>query len=174
MMSVERNGAVTFKGNAMTLVGPELKVGDKAPDFVVLPNLVETASLKDTAGKTRLMSVVPSLDTGVCEAQTRRFNEEAGKLGDGVRVLTFSMDLPMAQTRFCSTHGIKNVVCYSDHKTGKFGEAYGTLIKELRLLSRAIFVVGKDDEIKYIEYVKEMTQHPDYDKALAATKAAAK
>ncbi|MFH0793674.1 MAG: thiol peroxidase [bacterium] len=173
-MSIERKGAVTFKGDPMTLVGPELKVGDKAPDFVVLPNLVETATLKNSAGKVRLMSVVPSLDTGVCETQTRRFNEEASKLGDSVAVLTFSMDLPMALTRFCSTHGIKNLVCYSDYKTGKFGEAYGLLIKELRLLSRAIFVVGKDDKIKYVEYVKEVTQHPDYDKALAAVKAAAK
>ncbi|NUP89053.1 MAG: thiol peroxidase [Candidatus Sumerlaeia bacterium] len=168
---MERKGLTAFKGDPLTLVGPELKVGDPAPDFTALSGL-NPVSLKDSAGHVRLISAVPSLDTPVCEQQTRRFNEEAAKL-PGVKVLTLSCDLPFAQNRFCSTAGIQNLQTLSDYRDHQFGLNYGVLIKELKLLARSIFVVGKDDKIKYVEIVPEVTQHPDYDRALAAAKAAA-
>ena len=172
-MAQERMGVVTFKGNPITLLGPEIKVGDAAPDFKVLAKgLVETA-LKDSTGKVRLISVVPSLDTPVCDQQTRRFNEEAAKLPDKVAVLTISVDLPFAQGRFCSTANIGKIQPLSDHRDVSFGLNWGVLIKELRLLARAVFVVGADDKVKYVEIVKEIASHPDYDKALAAAKTAA-
>jgi thiol peroxidase len=171
-MATERKGVVTFKGNPLTLLGPALKVGDKAPDAELLGNGLEPVRISGLAGKARLISVVPSLDTPVCDQQTRRFNEEAVKLS-GVKVITVSADLPFAQKRFCATAGIENLQVLSDHRSAAFGEAYGVLIKELRLLARAIFVVGKDDKIRYIQIVPEMTDFPEYDKALAAAKAAA-
>ena len=168
---MERTGVITFKGGPLTLVGPEIKPGDAAPSFTVLSGL-NPVTLKDSAGQVRLISVVPSLDTPVCEQQTRRFNEEAAKL-PGVKVLTISVDLPFAQSRFCSTAGIQNLQTLSDYRGHEFGKAYGVLIKELLLLARAIFVVGKDDKVKYAEIVPEVTSHPDYDAAIKAAKAAA-
>ena len=166
---MERAGATTLRGNPFTLVGPELKAGEAAPDFSVLDSSLKPVHLADTEGKTRIFSVVPSLDTPVCDAQTKRFNEEAGKL-DGVDIYTVSMDLPFAQKRFCNSFALDNVKMLSDHKEGSFGESYGTLIKELRILSRAIFVVAPDNKLKYVEYVPEVADHPNYEAALAAVK----
>ncbi len=171
MSEAERKGAVTFKGNPLTLIGQELKAGDKAPAFRVLAKDLSEVTLENSKGKTRLISVVPSLDTPVCELQTQRFNEEASKLPANVAVLTISMDLPFAQTRFCSANKADKITALSDHREASFGKAYGVLIKELRLLTRAIFVIGPDDKIQYVEYVKEVTQHPDYDRTLQALKA---
>ncbi|MCZ8518029.1 MULTISPECIES: thiol peroxidase [Paenibacillus] len=160
----------TLKGNPINLVGTQLKVGDKAPDFTVNKNLLETASLADYAGKVKLISVVPSLDTGVCDAQTRRFNEEAAKLGDNVIVLTISVDLPMAQARWCGSAGIDKVVTLSDYKNHTFGKAYGVLIEELHLLMRSIFIIDANDTVQYVEYLSEMTEHPNYEAAIEAVK----
>lgn len=171
-MDTERKGGATFKGNPLTLVGAELKVGDKAPEFSVLAGDLSPVTLASSKGKTRLIIAVPSLDTPICDAETRRFNEEAAK-NAGVETLVISADLPFAQGRFCQTAGIKNLKTLSDHRDMSFGKAYGTLIKELRLLSRAIFVVGADDKIQYVEYVKEVASHPNYDAALNALKAGA-
>jgi thiol peroxidase len=167
-MSQERTGVATIKGNPLTLIGPEIKVGDKAPDFKVNKDLMNQVSLHDYDGKVKLISVVPSLDTGVCDAQTRRFNVEAAKLGDKVTVLTVSMDLPFAQARWCGAAGVDQVVTLSDYKEASFGEAYGVLIKELRLLMRSIFVVDADNNVQYVEYLSEMTNSPDFDKAIEA------
>lgn len=153
----------------MTLVGPELKAGDKAPDFEAIDDGLKAVTLATTGNGTRIFSVIPSLDTPVCDAQTKRFNEEAGKLANAA-VYTFSMDLPFAQKRWCGAFGIDHVKMVSDHRSASFGEHYGTLIKELRIHSRAIFVVDKDNIIRHVEYVKEMGNHPDYEKALAVAK----
>ncbi|HTL46517.1 MAG TPA: thiol peroxidase [Verrucomicrobiae bacterium] len=173
-MSQERKGAITFKGNPMTLVGPQLKVGDKAPDFKVVANDLTEATLASTKGKTRLISVVPSLDTPVCDLQTKRFNEEASKLPANVAVLTISMDLPFAQKRWCGASSATKVQTLSDWRGASFGTAYGALIKELHLLTRAVFIVGADDKIQYVEYVPEVTQHPNYDAALNSLKSGAR
>lgn len=170
-MAQERTGVATLKGNPITLIGPELKAGDKAPDFALNKSLTETASLQDFADKVKLISVVPSIDTGVCDAQTRRFNEAAAALGDNVVILTVSVDTPFAQSRWCGAAGVDKVVMLSDYKNNSFGEAYGVLIKEFALDMRAIFVIDANDNIQYVEYLKEMTEHPDYDKAIAAAKA---
>ncbi|RRJ64803.1 thiol peroxidase [Paenibacillus oralis] len=170
-MAQERANVATFKGNPLTLVGPELKVGDTAPDFRLNKNLLEEATLQDYAGKIKLISVVPSLDTGVCDAQTRRFNEEASSLGDDVVVLTVSADLPFAQARWCGAAGVDRVVTLSDYKDNSFGKAYGVLIKEFALDMRAVFVVDKENKIQYVQVLGEMTEHPDYDKPVAAVKA---
>nr|WP_309099668.1 thiol peroxidase [Fredinandcohnia onubensis] len=162
---------ITFKNNPVTLLGNEVKVGDKAPDFTVLANDLSPVSLADSKGSVRLISVVPSLDTGVCDAQTRRFNEEAAGL-DNVKILTVSVDLPFAQKRWCGANGIENVQTLSDHRDLSFGEAYGVAIKELRLLARAVFVVDSNDTVTYVEYVSEATNHPNYEAALEAAKAA--
>ena len=167
---MERTGVITFLGNPLTLVGPEVKAGDRAPGFTVLDNSLAAKTLADFAGKTVVLSVTPSLDTAVCDAQLRRFNQAAAGLGDDVAILNVSMDLPFANKRFCSVAGIEKAQTLSDHRDASFGNAYGVLIKELRLLARAIFVVGKDGLVKYAEIVPEMTHHPDYDKALAAAK----
>lgn len=161
---------ITFKEQPMTLLGDEVKAGDKAPDFTVLANDLSEKSLDDFQG-VRLISVVPSLDTGVCDAQTRRFNEEAEKL-DQVTVLTISADLPFAQKRWCGSAGLDKAVTLSDHRDLSFGKAFGTAIEELRLLARAVFVVDSNDKVAYVEYVSEATNHPDYDAALQAAKAA--
>ena len=168
----ERRGAVTFKGNPLTLIGPEIKAGSKAPDVEVLAQDLSTVSLASLRGKTLLISVTPSLDTPVCDAQARRFNQEAAKL-PGVEVLNISMDLPFAQKRWCGTAGIDRVKVLSDHRDASFGKAYGTLIKELRLLTRAIFVVDAGGSVRYVEYVPEVTSHPNYDAALAAVRKSA-
>ncbi|MDP4085968.1 MAG: thiol peroxidase [Bacillota bacterium] len=162
---------ITFKGNSVTLLGNEVKVGDKAPNFTVLANNLSEVTLDDTKGQVRLISVVPSLDTGVCDAQTRRFNEEASKLGN-VKILTISVDLPFAQGRWCGANGIENVQTLSDHRDLSFGEAYGVAIKELRLLARAVFVVDSNDTVTYVEYVSEATNHPNYEAAIEAAKSA--
>lgn len=167
-MPQERTGVATFKGNPITLIGPEIKVGDKAPDFKANKNLLEQVSLADYAGKVKLISVVPSLDTGVCDAQTRRFNEEAAKLGENVVILTISVDLPFAQSRWCGAAGVDKVVTLSDYKDRSFGQAYGVYIKEFGLLMRSIFVIDANDTVQYVEYLKEMTEHPNYEKAIAA------
>ncbi len=166
---MERQGATTLQGNPMTLVGPELKAGDPAPEFHVIDSSLKPVSLESTGGKTRIFSVVPSLDTPVCDAQTRRFNEEAGKLAD-VDIYTVSMDLPFAQKRFCNSFALDNVKMLSDHRDASFGSSYGTLIKELRILSRAIFVVDPENRIKYVEYVPEVADFPNYEAALEAAK----
>lgn len=169
-MAQERKNAVTFQGGPLTLVGPELKAGDKAPAFKVVGTDLKPVTLDASRGKTRLISVVPSIDTSVCDLQTKRFNQEASKLTGDIAVLTVSMDLPFAQARWCGLAGADKVQMLSDYQEHSFGQAYGVLIKELKLLSRAIFVVGPDDKIRHVEYVKEITQHPDYDKALGALK----
>jgi thioredoxin-dependent peroxiredoxin len=168
---MERAGAVTLGGKPMTLLGPELKAGDDAPDFNVVDLSLSPVSLKDTGNTTRIFSVIPSLDTPVCDAQTKRFNDELANL-QGVDVYTVSVDLPFGQKRWCSNFGIDRVKMLSDHKTASFGEHYGTMIKELRIESRAIFVVGADNKIKYAQYVREVGDPPDYDAALAAAKGA--
>jgi thiol peroxidase len=165
----ERAAATTLRGNPMTLLGPELKAGDKAPEFDVINDSLKPINLETTGHHVRIFSVVPSLDTPVCDAQTKRFNEEAAQLPN-VDIYTISMDLPFAQKRWCGNYGVDKVKMLSDHKTGSFGEAYGTLIKELRIESRAIFVIGEDNTLRYVEYVKEVADHPDYDAALAAAK----
>jgi len=160
---------VTMRGNPVTLVGDEVKVGDKARDFTVIDNDLNPVTLQDTSG-VRLFLTVPSLDTGVCDAEVRRFNEEAAKL-DGVKVYTISMDLPFAQKRWCGAAGIDNVVVLSDHRDASFGTNWGVLIKELRLLARAVFVVDSSNTVTYVEYVPEVTSHPNYEAALEAAKA---
>jgi thiol peroxidase len=156
-------------GNALTLAGPELKPGDTAPDFTLLDSSLKPVHLADTAGRTRIFSVLPSLDTPVCDAQTKRFNEEAAKL-DGVDIYTVSTDLPFAQKRFCNTFALDNVKMLSDHKDASFGAAWGTLIEDMRILSRAIFVVAPDNTVKYVEYVEKVGDSPNFDAALAAAK----
>ncbi|WP_026583484.1 thiol peroxidase [Bacillus sp. J33] len=163
--------SITFKGNPVTLLGNEVKTGDKAPEFKVLANDLSEVTLADSKGQVRLISVVPSIDTGVCDAQTRRFNEEAAKL-DNVKVITVSVDLPFAQKRWCAAAGIENVQTVSDHRDLSFGEAYGVAIKELRLLARAVFVVDSNDTVTYAEYVSEATDHPNYEAAVEAAKQA--
>lgn len=167
---MDRTGVITFEGNGLTLTGNEVKVGDKAPDFTVVNNELSPVSLKDFAGKTKIISVTPSLDTPVCDQQLRKFNESAASLGDDVVVINMSADLPFANARFCTSAGIDKVTVLSDYKDVSFGNAYGLLIKELRLLTRAILVINKDDTIKYLEVVPEITNHPDYDRALDAAK----
>jgi thiol peroxidase len=169
-MAQERTGVATIKGNPLTLIGPDLNVGDPAPEFTVRKGLDEVSS-SQYDGTVRIISSVPSLDTPVCDAQTRRFNEEAGKLS-GVKVITVSMDLPFAGNRFCSTAGIDKVDVLSDYKDADFGTKYGVLVKEHRLDMRAVFVVGSDNKIAYKQIVPELTEHPDYDAALAAARAA--
>ncbi len=166
----ETKRTVNFKGNPLTLIGNEVKPGQKAPDFEVLTNGLAPVKLSNYAGKIKVISVVPSLDTPVCDAQTRRFNEEAVKFNKDVVVLTISMDLPFAQARWCGAAGIKNVETLSDHKMGNFGMAYGVFIAELRLLSRSIFIIDKDDKVVYAEYVPEVTEHPKYEAVLEALK----
>ena len=166
---MERAGATTLRGQPFTLVGPELKPGDDAPEFTALDSSLKTVHLADTAGRSRIFSVVPSLDTPVCDAQTKRLIEAAAQL-PGIDVYSVSMDLPFAQKRFCNSFALDNVKMLSDHREGSFGQAYGTLIKELRILSRAIFVVGPDDKVKYVEYVPEVGDFPNFDAALEAAK----
>ena len=165
---MERPNAVTMHGNGLTLVGRELKAGDKAPDFTLLDQGLKPVVLSGFAGKAKVISVTPSLDTPVCDLQARRFNEEAASLPEDVAVLNVSMDLPFAIKRFCTAAGISRVEALSDHREASFGEAYGVLIKELRLLARAVFIIDNDDTVRYVEIVPEATDPPDYDKALEA------
>ncbi|MFQ5507955.1 MAG: thiol peroxidase [Leptospirillia bacterium] len=169
-MSQERTGIATLKGGPLTLLGPDLSVGDAAPQFTVRKGLADVSST-DYDGTVRIISSVPSLDTPVCDQQTRRFNEEAAALGD-VKILTISMDLPFAGNRFCETAGIDKVEVLSDYFNRDFGLKYGVLIKEHALDMRAIFVVDQNNTIVYKEIVSEMTEHPNYDAALEAARAA--
>ena len=170
---MERPGATTMRGKPLTLVGPELKTGEKAPDFEAVTDGLQAINLQGTGPSVRIFSVVPSLDTPVCDAQTKRFNEEAAKM-PGVQIYSVSMDLPFAQKRWCGAFGVDKVKMLSDHRSGSFGEHYGTMIKELRIESRAIFVLDKDNTIKHVEYVKEVAEHPNYDAALNAARSLAK
>jgi len=165
----ERTGLVTLKGNPVTLVGDEVKVGQPAPDVTLVANDLSEVSLSSFRGKVCILTTVPSLDTPVCDTETRKFNEKAGELGDDAVVLTVSMDLPFAQARWCGAAGIEHVQTLSDHRDAALGTSYGVLIKELRLLARAVFVIDKDGVIRYQELVKEVTDEPDYDAALKAT-----
>lgn len=162
---------VTFNNEPVTLLGTEVKVGDKAPNFTALGNDLSEKTLDDYKGKVKIISVVPSVDTGVCSQQTKRFNEEADKL-DNTQILTISMDLPFAQGRWCSAEGVENLELLSDHRDADFGEKYGTLIKELRLNARAVFVVDENDKVVHAEYVPEVTTYPDFDAAIQAAKQA--
>lgn len=166
---VERKGAVTLRGNPLTAVGEELRVGNKAPEFTLVGNDMKPVTLADTTGKVRILCSVPSLDTPVCDMETRKFNEEAGKLS-GVEVLTISMDLPYAQKRWCGAAGVTNVRTLSDYRDRTFGPAYGVLTKESQLESRAVFVLDKDNTVRHVEYVREITEQPNYESALAAAK----
>lgn len=167
----ERSGAVTLHGNPLTLTGNEVNVGDKAPEFEVIDNNLSPVRFSSFKGKVAVISSVPSLDTPVCDMETRRFNKEAENLGDDVAILTISMDLPFAQKRWCGAAGVSKVVTLSDHRDANFGTSYGLLIKELRLLARAVLVVDRNGVVRYSELVKETSKEPDYDAALEAVKA---
>jgi thiol peroxidase len=167
----ERKGIITFQGNPLTLVGKEPQPGNPAPDFQVLDNGLAPVTLADFKGKIKILSAVPSLDTPVCDTETRRFNKEAAALPDSIVVLTISMDLPFAQARWCGAAGIDRVKTLSDYQERSFADAYGILIKELKLLARAVFVVDATDTIRYVQIVPEITSEPDYDAALNAAKA---
>lgn len=166
----ERKGLVTMLGAPVTLVGEELKVGDKAPDFTVINNDLEQVKFSSFRGKICVISSVPSLDTPVCDLETRRFNEEAGKFSEDIVFLTISMDLPFAQKRWCGSAGVERVITLSDHRDASFGTAYGVLMKEVRLLARAVFVVDKEGTIRYIQLVGEIAKEPDYAPVLEAVK----
>jgi len=167
----ERTGLITFKGSPLTLVGNEARAGQKAPEAELVANDLSVVKLSSLyRGKVCIITSVPSLDTPVCDLETRRFNEEAGKMGQDVAVLTFSMDLPFAQKRWCGAAGVKNVQTLSDYREAAFGKAYGVLIKELRLLARAVFVLDKQGVIQYVELVKEVASEPNYAAALNAAK----
>ena len=166
----EKEAVVTMKGEPLTLTGKRVKVGDLAEDFEVVANDLSVVKFSSFRGKVCLISSVPSLDTGVCDIQTRKFNEQAKALADDVVVLTISMDLPFAQGRWCGAAEVENVQTLSDHRKAQFGNAFGVLIKELRLLARAVFVVNKDGIVTYIEIVNELTNEPDYEAALKAAK----
>jgi len=166
----ERSGAVTFKGTPLTLIGNEVKQGQPAPEFTALDNDLSPVSLSSFKGKVCVICSVPSLDTPVCDAETRRFNEEASRLGDGVMILTVSVDLPFAQKRWCGAAGVDRLMTLSDHRELAFGMAYGVVIKELKLLARAIFVVNKGGVLRYIQLVREIADEPDYDTVLSEVK----
>lgn len=166
----ERSGIITMKGNPLTLVGNELKVGEMAPDFVTLDNNLVPVHFSSFRGKICILSSVPSLDTPVCDMETRKFNEEASRLGPDVVILTISMDLPFAQKRWCAASGVDKVQTLSDHRDASFGTTYGVLIKELRLLARAVFLVDRNGTLQYIQIVKEVTSEPDYESVLSALK----
>ncbi|MFA5089757.1 MAG: thiol peroxidase [Candidatus Omnitrophota bacterium] len=167
---MERIGEVTLKGNPLTLEGLALSPGQEAPDFKALSQGLEEKGLADFKGKIKLIASVPSLDTPICDLQIKRFNDEAAKVSKDVVIIFVSMDLPFAQKRFCQEFNIKKVKTLSDHRQATFGINYGVLIKELRLLARAIFIVDKDDTIKYVQLVKELSSPPDYEAALTALK----
>ena len=167
---MERKGMVTIKGNPLTLIGPELKLGEKAPDFTVIDQELKEFRLKDFNGKIKIISVTPSLDTPVCDMQARRFNEEASRLGGNVVVINISMDLPFAIGRFCAAAGIDKVKVFSDHRDASFGTAYGVLVKELRLLARSIFVIDENGVLSYQEIVPELTDPPDFKSPLEVAK----
>lgn len=165
----KRNDVIKFAGNAMTLVGKEIKVGDTAPDFTALTPELTPLSLSSTKGNVRVISVVPSIDTSVCDMQTRWFNEEAAKI-EGLTVLSISVDLPFAIKKYCATKGIENIKTLSDHKTLDFGLKYGFVIEELRLLARGTIVIDRNDIVRHVEYVPNVSDHPDYAKVMTTVK----
>jgi thiol peroxidase len=170
---MSRPGAVTFKGNPLTLAGEAVEAGQPAPDFTLHAFGAEglsTITPADLAGKPTIISVVPSLDTGVCQIQTKKFNEEIGKLGGSVNAMTVSLDLPFAQNRFCGAEGIENLKSGSDYQTRSFGQNWGMLIEELMILARGTFVLAADGKVVYAETVSEVTDEPNYDASLAALK----
>ena len=166
---LERPGIITMKGKPLTLLGPEVKVGDPAPDFIVVANDLSDFQFSALQGVCVICSV-PSLDTPTCDIETRRFNDEAASLGAGIKLLTVSMDLPFAQKRWCGAAGVENLKTYSDHRDAAFGLAYGVLIKELRLLARAVFVVDQGGRLQHVQLVKELTNEPDYEAVLKAVR----
>lgn len=166
----EKKGIVTFEGNPLTLLGPELKIGDMAPDTELTNNDMEPVKISSFRGNVCILSAVPSLDTPVCDAETRRFNEEASKLGSAVKIVTVSMDLPFAQKRWCGAAGVRNVTTLSDYKERSFGNSYGALIKELKLLSRTVYILDKEGVIRYIQQVGEITKEPNYEEVLSEVK----
>ena len=168
----ERTGVITFRGKPMTLRGRELEAGDEAPHFRLVGNDLSNIECKSFHGKVRVLSVAPSIDTPVCATQTRTFNKEAAGLSEEVVILSVSLDLPFALKRFCGAEGIERVITGSDYKYREFGEAYGVLISELGLLTRAVFVVNRDDKVIHVEYVPEVTNEPDYTTALEAVETA--
>jgi len=168
----ERTGLIAFQGNPLTLVGNEVGAGDDAPDVELLDTELNAVRLSSLKGKVAVLVAVPSLDTAVCDLEARRFNEEAAGLGDGVAVRVISMDLPFAQARWCGAAGVESVQTLSDHRDAAFGLAYGVLIKELRLLARAVFVVDRDGDVRYVQIVPEVTDEPDYEAALKAAREA--
>jgi thiol peroxidase len=166
----ERTGVVTTRGNPLTLVGDEISVGQKAPDFRVLANDLSPVQFSSFRGRVCIISSLPSLDTSVCDTETRRFNQEAERLGPDVTILAISMDLPFAQSRWCAATGVASVQTLSDHRDASFGTSYGVLIKELRLLARAVFLVDREGIVRYIQLVKEVSEEPDYEPVLAAVR----
>ena len=166
----ERSGIITFTGNPFTLLGPEIKVGDKAPDFRVVDNGLAPTTLASYCGKIKVISAVPSLDTPVCDTETRRFNQEAAGFPDNVVVLTISLDLPFAQKRWCGAAGIDRVTTLSDYQERSFAAAYGIMIKELKLLARAVLIIDANDTVRYIQIVPEVTSEPDYAAVIGAVK----
>ena len=171
-MNSERSGIITFKGKPFTLVGPEIKVGDKAPDFKVVDNGLAPVTLASYSGKIKVISAVPSLDTPVCDTETRRFNQEAAALSEDIIIWTISTDLPPTQKRWCGAAGVDRVKVVSDALNAEFGEKYGLLIKERRFLRRAVFVVNRDGVLTYVAYMLHNGLEPDYDEVIAAAKAA--
>jgi len=166
----EQTGLITMRGNPLTLVGNEIKIGEMAPDFTVLDNNLSPVRLSSFHNKISILSSVPSLDTPVCDIETRKFNEEAGRLGPDVVILTISMDLPFAQKRWCAASGVDKVQTLSDHRDASFGTSYGVLIKELRLLARAVFLVDRQGILQYSQLVQEISREPDYEAVLGALK----
>jgi thiol peroxidase len=166
----ERTGVITIHGNPLTLLGRELKVGDKAPDATVLDNDLNPVKLSSFGGKVVILATVPSLDTPVCDIESRKFNDEAGRLGPDVQILTISMDLPFAQKRWCGAAGIEDLKVMSDHRDAEVGANYGVLIKELRLLARTVFIIDREGTIRYIQIVPEVTSEPNYEEVLEAVR----
>jgi thiol peroxidase len=167
---MEHRNAITSHGNPLTLVGDKIQLGRPAPEVELMNNDMQPVSVADFKGKVVIISSVPSLDTPVCDLQTRRFNREAANLGDAVVILTVSMDLPFAQKRWCGAAGVQQVITLSDHRAAAFGHAYGLLIKELRLLARAVLVLDREGIVRYFQLVNEVSEEPDYDTVLAAVK----
>ena len=170
-MAEKRAGVITFKGNPVTLLGPDINVGDAAPDFKVVDNGLQPVTLETAKGKVQLIAVVPSIDTGVCDTMTRKFNQDAAALPESVAVYTISVDLPFAQGRWCGNAGIERVKTLSDYQERSFGLAYGLVIDELKLLARAVYVIDAEGKVAYREIVSEVTSEPDYEAALNAVKA---
>lgn len=162
----ERQGIITIHGNPLTLVGDDVKVGTPAPDAELLDNDLKPVKLSSYRGKVLVLVAVPSLDTPVCDIETRRFNDEAAHLGPDIQLVTISMDLPFAQKRWCGAAGVTNLQTLSDHRQAEFGKAYGVLIKELRLLARAIFILDREGTVKYVQLVPEVTNEPNYEEVL--------